>query len=157
MGIVYKLALNSLAEIKQVQEGKKLTLANLKQQLLKYDFENEARVVCFNDCFTCKVILDQKKEIDIKPFLNKTVSLYKYDNELAQMRQQDAKNYFDKDNIEKQSCFSFRIFKNGASEQLYVKEGKKVYWLGDYFETKVYDSLDSAKQARENLIQKALL
>ena len=157
MGIVYKFTLNSLSDIEQSQHQTKLNLLNLKKKLLQYDFENQARVVCYNDCFTCKVILDNKKEIDIEPFLSQEVVLYSYDNELAEFVEKENEPYFNKENVEKQSCFSFRVFKNGSSEQLYVQSEGKVYWLGDYFKIKVYDSLKDAKEYKENLLQKALL
>jgi len=156
IGIVYTLAINSLNDIKRFQEGKKITLSNLKEQLFSYEFDKEIRIVCFDDCLTCKVIIDREKEISIDPFLDKDIVIYRYDNELAQMVREEIEPYFSSEK-EERSCFSFRIYKNGSSEQIYVQKGKRVYWLGDYFKTKVYDSLDDAKKARADLAQKALL
>ncbi len=158
MGVVYKLALHSFTNLKQFQKGKLLSLSSLKQQLSQYDFETKARVVCYNDCSTCKIILDGKKELSIDPFLKgKRPVSYRYDDEVDEFIEKEIEPYYDKGGIEHMSCFSFRIFKNGSSQQIYVQEGKKVYWLGDYFTVLVYDSLEAAKNDRIILHQKALL
>ncbi len=157
MGVVYMFAISSLDQIKAKSQEKLPTLLNLKSFLLAQDFEKEARLVCFEDCGRCSVVLDGKTVQNIDSFFTSPPKLYRYDATLG-MEEIESDPFFDEDGIQKEVCFSYRIYKDGIGDQVLLEYGNKVYDYSNYFDdVTVYDSVDEAKRYKESLLHKVLL
>ena len=156
MGIVYMFAIGSLDKIKAKNEEKLPTLSNLKRFLLAKDFEKEARFVCFDDCSSCSVVLDGKESSSVSNFFDSEPKSYHYDPTLG-MEQIDPEPFFDANGVQKQVCFSYRIYKNGIGDQIAIEYHDKIYDYSDYFEdVKVYDSVNELQNKKESILQKVL-
>lgn len=156
MGVVYMFAISSLEKVKQLSHNDIPTLQNLKRFLLQKEFEKKARFVCFEECEQCSVILDKKAEETITGFFQKQPKIYRYDATLG-MEQIQSEPYFDADGIQHQTCFSYTIYKDGTSDQIFVEEGGSIYDYGEYFDdVKLYDSIEEAQEKKEALLQKVL-
>ncbi|SFV53958.1 hypothetical protein MNB_SM-7-992 [hydrothermal vent metagenome] len=157
MGVVYMFAIGSLETIKRKSQNTLPTLANLKAFLLAKDFEKEARFVCFEGCSSCSVVLDGNVTQSLSTLFDVDPKIYRY-NSLLGMEQVELDPYFDANGVQKDLCFSYRIYRDGIGDQIFVEYKDRVYDFSDYFEDeKVYDSLDSLLQKRESLVQKVLL
>ena len=156
MGIVYMFAIGSLGKLKNKTQNLLPTLENLKAFLLAKDFEKEARFVCFDDCGSCSVVLDGKKSSSVSNFFDSEPKTYRYDATL-EMVQIESDPFFDKNGVQKQVCFSYRIYKDGIGDQIFVEYHDKVYDYSDYFEdVKVYDSIEEIQNKKESMLQKVL-
>jgi hypothetical protein len=70
----------NLQKLSPDAQMKKLSIDNLKNFLLQYDFEKEVRIVCIDECSECRVILDKDEEKVLSGVLfNKAPQLYRYD------------------------------------------------------------------------------
>lgn len=157
MGIVYTFAIGAIERSKHSKQQQQLSLKNLKSYLAARDFKEEARLVCYDACSRCTLLLDHTKRVKTKPFLSAGVEIYRYDDQTGLM-QYDSAPYFDADDVEHPSCFSYTMQRNGIGEQLVVSYRGRVYDFGAYFEdVDVYDSLEELQQHKEALRQKALL
>lgn len=156
IGVVYMLSIGSLEKLKAKSQNMLPTLSNLKSFLLGKDFEKEARFVCFDGCSTCSVLLDGNATEEVEGFFDSPPKLYRYDQTLG-MEDAEPDPYFDANGVQKDVCFSYRIYKEGIGDQILVEYHHMIYDYSDYFEeTKVYDSIEDAKQHKESLFQKAL-
>ena len=126
MGLVYLIGISSFDKISKKEASKTVSLKNLKEFLRSFDFEDNVRVVCYNNCFRCKVIVDDSTQIDIDTFVSKNIKVYVYDTRLG-INEYTNETFFDKNNVEQDVCFSYRLFKNGVGEQLLVEDNNKVY------------------------------
>ncbi len=157
MGVVYMFAIGSLDKIKAKTQNHLPTLSNLKRFLLAKEFEKEARFVCFEDCGRCSVVLDGKTKQNLSGFFDSIPKLYRYDSTLG-MEQIDPDPFFDENGVQKQVCFSYRIYKDGVGDQVLVESKESVYDYSDYFEdVKRYDTIEAAGQHKESMLQKVLL
>ena len=154
MGIVYIFAIGSLEKIRQKNEHLLPTLGNLKSFLLAKNFEKEARFVCFDDCTACTLLLDGEKSRNISNFFDSSPLIYRYDPTLG-VQQTDPDPFFDENGVEKEVCFSYRVYKDGIGDQLFVEYHRKVYDFSDYFEdARLYDSIEDLANKKEELLQK---
>jgi hypothetical protein len=70
---------------------------------------------------------------------------------------EDNEIFFNDENVEQNICFSFRIDKNNVADQSIIVYKGKAYDYSNYFtKTKVYDSLEDAVQARQDLAQEVI-
>ncbi len=156
MGIVYMFAIGSLQKVKAVNENLLPTLSNLKTFLLTKQFENKARFVCFDGCSACDVLLDGRPVRQIEGFFDSEPRIYRYSPSLG-MEQIQSDPYFDTNGVQKDVCFSYRVYKDGTGDQIFVEYHGKVYNYGDYFEdVTTYDSIDEATRHKESVMHKAL-
>ncbi len=156
MGLVYKFALNSLERASKKSTNTLPTLQHLKSYLVQIPFEKEALFVCVDDCLKCFVRVDRQKTIQTEPIFEESPRIYRYDAQTG-TEEIEPPPFFDSEGVEHDTCFSYRFFKNGVGEQLVVEYKNKVFDLSEYFEeTKVYDSLEAFKEAKESLLQKVL-
>jgi len=82
VGIIYSFALSSFTN-KKIINTDNITLVNLKQKLLDYDYENNIAIKCIADDFECFIFVDNilQKETITTLFKNKP-TVYEYDNKL---------------------------------------------------------------------------
>jgi hypothetical protein len=156
VGVVYTLAITKLKSIKE--DSLKPNLTNLKIYLSSFSKENVAdvRIFCFDDCSDCSIYVDGKKVKDIDGFLDSNVEVYRYDH-LQGAILEDNEIFFNDENVEQNICFSFRIDKNNVADQSIIVYKGKAYDYSNYFtKTKVYDSLEDAVQARQDLAQEVI-
>ena len=156
MGVLYSLALNNLQKVSNSSK-EKLSLKNLKKFLLSFEFEDDAKIVCFNDCRECKLLLDgNETKQDIKNFIDDSLEAYKYDFQNG-ITKVTFEPYFDKNDVEQRVCFSYDISKNGVGDQIFVSYQSKVYDFSDYFNgVKVYDDIDEIVNKKESLLNEVL-
>ena len=151
MGVVYSLSVNSFSKLKE--ENKKVTLLNLKEHLLALANHKEAELLCLDDCSLCTIYVGKKKVQELEDFLDSSVELYRYEFNFG-FTKIEPRVYFDKDDIEKDVCFSYRVDKQGVGDQVLVAYKDKYYDFTPYFETtQVYSSLSDAQSAKENKAQ----
>jgi prepilin-type N-terminal cleavage/methylation domain-containing protein len=156
MGVVYTLGVENLQKLSPTAQEKKLSLQNLKNFLLQYDFAQEARIVCIDTCSECRVILDKKEQKSVPRLFQKTPVLYHFDPVVG-YETTEAVPYFDEEGVEHDTCFSYTLLKNGVGEQLVVEVPGGVYDLGAYFDTGVYESMERFKENKEALLMKVML
>ena len=158
MGVVYTFAIGSLERVKLVNEKRLPTLQNLKKYLLKKEFDYEARFVCYDECERCSVVLDRNESEVVEDFFQEEPKLYSFNSLLGSLQRIEAESYFDQEDVEHRSCFSYRIYKNGVGEQIFVKYRNRVYDYSEYLDgVGVYDSLEDINTKKESLLQKVLL
>lgn len=156
IGVVYSLSINKFNKLSEV-DATKITLSNLKEYMQNIPHKNSVRFLCLDDCSACSIYvddkIDKKLEGSLNGFLDSSVNVFKYDFDNGmQEKKEDA--FFNKDNVEKNVCFSYFIDKYGVGDQIYVEFKNKVYDFTNYFnKTTVYDSLEDATQVKENLNQ----
>jgi len=156
IGVVYTLA---VMQLKSVDE-KKFTpsFLNLKEYLssfLKEDAKS-VRLLCLDDCSECGVYVDGEKVESFESFFDESVEVYRYDFLLGALRVKDSV-YFNEEDVQEDVCFSFKMYNNSISEQVFVSYKEKVYDYTSYFEkTAVYSSLEDLVETKEKLAQKVM-
>ncbi len=156
MGVLYTFAIGALERVQKKEANLLPTLEHLKSYLAHFDFEKEARLVCYDECRSCLVVLDRNKTSSVESFLHAKPKLFRYDPLLG-MSGVESEPYFDDSGMEHATCFSYRLYSNGVGEQSIFEYEKKVYDLSDYFDdAKRYDTLEELKEEKERLLQKVL-
>ena len=151
MGVVYTLSTNSFAKLKE--NSIKLTLLNLKEYLLSLSKGEEVQLLCLDDCSECSIYVAESKIRDLEDFLDETVELYRYEFNYGYTKIEPTV-YFNKEDIEEDVCFSYKITQNGIGEQVLVAYKEKFYDYSTYFSNVlVYDSLSDASSAKEEKAQ----
>jgi prepilin-type N-terminal cleavage/methylation domain-containing protein len=140
IGVVYSLALSRIKAPKK--EVVAPSLVTLKSYLRSFSKDhNRVELLCKDSCDACSLFVDGKKIKDVKSFFDATVTFYRYDFFLGDVA------------LERQSCFDFSIDKEGVSDQVIIVYKDKAYDYTPYFDdVKVYDSLATLKDAKEQLI-----
>ncbi|MDX1808598.1 MAG: hypothetical protein R3331_03550 [Sulfurospirillaceae bacterium] len=151
IGIVYTLAVSSFQRISK--GSSKITLLHLKEYLNSFPHTNSVRLLCLDNCSICDVRVDGKSIKELKDFLDDSVKVYRYEAAYGVIEaQKDV--YFDKDGVEKDVCFSYKVDKNGVGDQVLVAFKKNVYDFYNYFgETLVYPSIKEAVISRDDLVR----
>lgn len=152
MGSVYMLAVNKFELIKEVTT--EISMRNLKEYLQKIPHEKSVEILCLNNCSSCDLLVDGKKEADsIDDFIDASVEVYRWDL-FSGVQEQSKKVFFNEDGVEKNVCFSFSVDKRGIGDQVLVKFKNKVYDYTTYLdETPVYASLQEFVDVKEKLAQ----
>jgi len=154
MGVIYKLAITNFDRLKDTT--KNLSLSNLKEYLTSFSHQKDVKLICLDRCLECSIFVDGKKTKDIDSFLDADIQKYKYRyNEGYVKVENDV--FFNKKNIEKDVCFSYRLNKNNIGEQILVEYHNKFYDFSSYFtDVEIYNSLDEATDAKEKLIEEVI-
>jgi len=154
MGTIYTLAIGNFNKL--TDKSKSLNLLNLKTYLASQHYKNSAEILCLDNCLECNLFLDGKKTKKLKNFLDNSVKKFRYDFNYGYVEKEN-KIFFNKKNVEQDVCFSLNVDKNGASEQVLVSYKDKFYDFTPYLlDTKVYNSLSEAKDAKEKLIEEVI-
>ncbi len=124
VSIVYYLTLSNFdINKKQIDT---ITLTNLKQTLLKIDFEDNISIKCVDDeNIDCLVIVDGEiQETKIKNLFTNCPDVYEYSKEQIKIEFDDLElEQLEYLNI----CFEFNINKNKASSQMIVDTNNEVF------------------------------
>lgn len=140
IGVIYSLVVAKIT----LPAEKKLSpsLKTLKAYVASFIGEgNKATLVCTDSCKKCMVTRDGVKIMDIEPFFNPDIMLYRYDFFMGDIP------------LQQKNCFEFSMDRNGVSDQVIVVTEDKVYDYVPYFSSvEVYDSLEDLHDAREKLI-----
>jgi hypothetical protein len=155
MGVVYTLAISNFSRLND--KSKELSLANLKKYLTSLDYEQKAELICFDDCSKCTVYLDgNKTKTEIEGFVDAEVRRYRYDSAYGFVEKENGV-FFNPEGIEENVCFSYKVDSNKIGDQVLIEEKGKFYDMSTYLqETPVYDSMQDAQEAKENLANKVL-
>lgn len=154
IGVVYTLAITKFQ--KMGEESTHVNLKSLKAYLQKFPHTKNVKLLCLEDCSSCDVLVDGKKEATLNNFLDKSVKVYRYDFSYG-TREQTKEVYFNKDTVEKYVCFSYTVDKNGVGEQVFVEYKGIVYDFSNYLTPiSVYTSLQKAVDTKKKLMQEVL-
>ena len=155
IGVVYTLVITKLQSVGE--EKMTPSLSNLKEYLSSFSKENESvRLLCLDNCSSCAVYVDGVKREDVESFFDDTIETYRYDFLQGAMLVKDAV-FFNEEDVQESVCFSFGIDKNLVSDQVIVVYKDRAYDYSTYFtKTPVYDYLEEAIDAKQNLAQKVM-
>ena len=151
MGVIYTLSVTSFNQ--KSEEFKKVTLLNLKEFMQNQKYEKSVRLLCLDDCRSCDFFVDGVKSKTFEDFLDDSVRVYRYEF-LSGTREVLKDVYFNDEDVQEDVCFSYSIDKQGVGDQVLVEFKESVYDFTTYLTpTKKYTSLESAIEAKEQLIQ----
>ena len=154
MGVVYTLAINNFSRL--TNKSKSLSLENLKEYLNSLDYTKDARLLCLDDCSKCSIYLDGNKTKSINSFLDDSVKTYRYDSNYGFI-QKEPEPFFNADGVEENVCFSYTLDNNKIGDQVLIAYKNKFYDMSTYLQnTPIYNSLQDAKDAKENLANAVL-
>lgn len=153
VGVVYTLSISNFENVKQNKV--RPTLLNLKEYLGKLDKQDEAELICLDQCKSCYVFvdneLDENVSKDFEDFLDEEPRVYRYDLNYGLVDEKE-KLFFNSEGVDERICFSLVVDKNGISDQMIVEYKDKYYDFSPYFtNTKIYTSASEATDYRENL------
>ena len=154
MGVIYTLAISNFSRLSDT--SKKLCLDNLKEYLASLKYAKSARLLCLDDCSNCAVYLDGNKTKSIDGFLDDSVKTYRYDNSYGFI-QKDPEPFFNADGVEESVCFSYTLDNNKIGDQVLIEYKNRFYDMTPYLQnTAVYNSIQAAQDAKENLANAVL-
>ena len=154
IGVVYTLAIGSFQKLSD--ESSKLTLGNLKESLLSIKHSKSVKLICLDDCSECDIYVDGNKSRTIEGFLDESVKVYRYEFSYGAV-EMEQEIYFNTHDVEEDVCFSYELDNRGVGNQMLVEFKTKVYDYSSYFtKTAVYNSVEDAVNAREELIREVM-
>ena len=117
ISIVYSFVLGSFKkQDKQIDE--RVTLSNLKSNLLKMDYTDSIEVVCLDDDFKCFLYLDDEKQ-EINKLFSDDISVYKYSKELEHIEYNNG------------VIFTYSCDKYQKCSEIIVEKQEKIYIFND--------------------------
>jgi len=147
MGVVYSMAINNFSRLSD--ESKNIDLKNLKEYMINTPHESSVKVICLDDCSECNLFVDGIKTQALKPFIDDSVRVYKYEY-MYGFTKHDFDVFFNKENVEENVCFSYEIDDEGIGNQVLIEFKDKFYDFSSYFKTtQLFNSLSDANNARE--------
>ena len=156
IALIYTLALSKLQNFNTTNN--KPDLQHLKEYLLSYlDVDgHKARLLCFDTCEECYVLVDGEKKKKIESFFDSSIERYRYTQDEGATRLENE-IYFTEDGIEHSVCFSYEINKEKVGDQIFVLYKNKAYDFTTYFTpTPTYNSLHELTQTKEQFFQKVM-
>lgn len=157
IGVVYTLSVGNFKQIKE--ERVKVTLGSLKEFLRSYPHEKSVEIICLDECSTCKLFVDAKKQEDeglFEDFIDDSIEVYRYDFNLG-LTEIKKRLYFNTQDVNEDVCFSYAIDSKGVGEQVLVRYKERVYDFTTYLgSTPIYETLQEAKEAKDKLIREVL-
>ena len=155
IGVVYTLVITKLQSVGE--EKMTPSLSNLKEYLISLNKENQSvRFLCLDDCSSCAIYKDGVKSQEVESFFDDSIETYRYDFLQGALRVKDAV-FFNEEDVQESVCFSFGVDKNLVADQVIVVYKDKAYDYSSYFkETPVYDYLEEAIDAKQDLVQKVM-
>jgi hypothetical protein len=127
VGIIYYFAISNINFNKTNLD--KISLTNLKQTLLKYDFDDKIELKCTDDGAKCMIFVDGILQTDMIENLFKTApEVYKYSKNLEQIEYKDI----ELEQLQRyEICFEYHINKRGDSSQMIVNLGEDGVYIFD--------------------------
>ena len=158
IGVVYTMAIGNFEQIKDKKI--KITLKNLKEYLQDIPHEKEVKFLCLDGCTNCNIFVDNKKIKELENvfdnFLDSSVEIYRYEFSLGAI-EKNQHRYFNEQDTQESICFEYSVNKKGVGEDMLVKYKDFVYDFSSYFTSvKIYNSIQDAIDAKENLRKKVL-
>jgi len=154
MGVVYMLAISNFSRLSD--ESKRVTLQSLKSYLSTLPYEKEVKLLCLDDCSVCDIYVDGNKTQTLEGFLDKDVRTYRYENAYGFI-EKEPDVFFNADGIEESVCFSYKVDSNKIGDQVLIEYKDKYYDMSEFLEaTPVYNSVEEAQEAKENLANEVL-
>jgi len=155
IGVVYTLVITKLQSVGE--EKMTPSLSNLKEYLISFNKENQSvKLLCLDDCSNCSIYVDEVKREDIESFFDDSIETYRYDFLQGVIPVKDDV-FFNEEDVQESVCFSFGIDKNLVADQVIVVYKDKAYDYSTYFnKTPVYDYLEEAIDAKQDLAQKVM-
>jgi len=151
MGVIYTLGVTSFPT--KEEEVEHLSLLTLKKYLAGLEYEESAKLLCLDDCKTCKILIDGDSNTTIDSFVDSDIRVYRYDY-LTGATEVMRDVYFNIENIQEDVCFSYKVDKQGIGDQVLVEFKEEVYDFTSSIEAvKKYDSLEEAIDAKSSLVQ----
>jgi prepilin-type N-terminal cleavage/methylation domain-containing protein len=154
MGVIYTLGITSFPQ--RDEEEKHLTLLTLKEYLQGLEFQESAKLLCLDECTSCKILIDGESNTTIESFIDDSIKVYRYDYLSGPMEvMKDV--YFNVENIQEDVCFSYKVDKQGIGDQVLVEYKDEVYDFTPYMTpTKKYASLEDAIDAKAKIIEEVI-
>ena len=146
ISLVYYLIVPTNLFLKR-ESSKDFTFKELKRYLSTFSQNKKITLLCTDECKKCK-IFDGNKTIDTDIFKNKRVEAFRYrDNYLQEIRFFAPKLADTYEEI----CFKYSYYpKKEIGDELFAKYDGKVYYFSPYFQdTKVFNSIEEAKEFYE--------
>jgi len=146
VGVIYTLALSTM-KVPSPKDAETFTLATLPKYLRENFKLSDAKIICFEPCGKCSVLVDGE-------FLQEELSLFDKSNvksyELSFEGYATEKEYipYDKQDSYKQACFVLHKWPNGAIEEVVLESDDNfIYYKAGYEKTKSYKSLATLQDA----------
>ena len=158
IGVVYTLAITNFQKVGD--ESLKVTLSTLNKYLQTFPYKNSVEFLCLDDCSSCDVLVDGKKEESLEGvfdnFIDDEIEIYRYEF-ASGVQEIEQKLYFNEEDVEERVCFSYDINKQGIGKQVIVKFREKVYdYTSTDIVTPIYKTLDEVIESKEDLVQEVL-
>ncbi|MCK5293960.1 MAG: prepilin-type N-terminal cleavage/methylation domain-containing protein [Arcobacteraceae bacterium] len=124
IGIVYYFSLSNL-NVNSLVKRDNVVLINIKQKLLKYDFNDNVTLKCIKDGKLCYIFVDGvQEEKSIENLFKQKPTVYTYDKNLDLIEFEDLE--FER--LESyEVCFEYSINKYQKSKDMVVEVDDKVY------------------------------
>ena len=124
IGIIYGVFVDKLAT--KPHEKNDVTLTTAKEFLEKFAFKKSARIVCTKECKACYVYVDDTKvETSFELFKSEPI-VYTLDD-TGRQKEVTFIPRFDKEGKIEETCFEYKIFKNGGADTYIVSHEDTFY------------------------------
>jgi len=154
MGVVYSMAVNNFSRLSD--ESKNVNLKNLKKYMINIPHDTSVAVICLDDCSECNIFVDGVKSQEIESFVDDSVKAYRYEFAYG-YTQHEFDAFFNRENVEENVCFSYKVDKEGIGDQVLIEFKEKFYDFSPYFKTtEVFTSLSDANDAREEKVKEVM-
>ena len=130
VSIIYTFAINSFSKNKP-KHPDGITLSNLKEKLLEFEFDEDITIQCLADDFSCFVFLDddlEPQEEKIKDLFKNKPTIYSYSKELERLEFLDL----ELEQLQRyEIIFKYNCKKNKKCSELIVETDNLVYIFND--------------------------
>jgi prepilin-type N-terminal cleavage/methylation domain-containing protein len=130
ISIFYLLVINNFHK-RDISEKQQITLLNLKENLLKFDYDKSIKIQCINDSFDCLLFIDGiLQEQKIKSLFTQEPIVYKYNKDLDKIEFADLElESLDRYEI----VFEYGCNINGKCNEYIVETPKQIFVYNDIF------------------------
>jgi len=152
IGIVYAMALSSF-KVPDSKDLDAVTLLSLPQYLRNNFALQDAKIVCFEPCGTCQVLVnDEWQEEELELFDSSDVRSYTLDIEGFAIESEFAPH--DKKDAYKQACFILHKGVNDAIDPLILKtKDRYIYYKSAYETVNEYKTLTAIQDEYKDVIE----
>jgi type II secretory pathway pseudopilin PulG len=124
IGLIYGVFVDKLST--KPHERNTITLSTIKESLEKFAFKKSARVVCNKECKQCYVYVDDTKVDTSFELFTSEPTVYTLD-ETGRQKSLTFTPRFDKEGKIEETCFEYKIFKNGGADTYIVSHEDTFY------------------------------
>lgn len=129
--VLYSFTINSFKK-KSNRLDNKVTLLNLKEKLLKYDFDKIITIQCNSEDLSCMLFIDGviQKDVKISNLFDDIPTIYKYNRDLEKIEYPDL-NLEDMQSY--QIIFKYSCRADRKCDEFIVEDRNKVYLFNDIY------------------------